>query len=372
MVAPIQKTGKFLWEVMRLLLAAVFLFSGFVKAIDPLGSTYKIEDYLTAFGSPLSALTVFAFPAAIFLSTYELLLGLAYLFKIKLKATSVFALIFIGVMLPLTLYIAIKNPVSDCGCFGDALLLTNWQTFYKNIAIAVLIIIVLLFSKHFLPLFLKSVEWLMLLLFALISIGISVYSYFTLPILDFRPYKVGTHIPEKMKIPDDMPLDEYATVLIYEKDGAKKEFTIENYPKDSTWQFVDQRTTLVKKGFEPPIHDFSIVNQQGNDITDLLLHYNGTVNLLIMYDLTKVSAKAAESANLFYEKVKSAGTPFVALTGSSKEAIAQFVEDTGAAYPFAFTDPITLKTIVRSNPGLMIMDNGTITGKWNWRNFNKK
>lgn len=369
---PLQKIGNLFLEILRLFLSVVFIFSGFVKAIDPLGSTYKIEDYLTAFGEPLVSFASIALPVAIFLSTFELMIGLAFLFKVKLKFTSVLSLLFMAVMLPLTLYIALNNPVTDCGCFGDALIITNWQTFYKNIAITFVVILMLIFNKQFRPLFLKAVEWLMLLIFIGIGVGISVLSYRSLPIFDFRPYKIGVNIPEAMKIPDGALLDEYETTLIYEKDGIKKEFNINNYPKDSTWNFVEQQTILVKEGYKPPIHDFTIVNQQGNDITDVLLRSKGTVNLLIMYDLNKVSDEAAEECNKLYGKIKEKGAAFIALTGSTEEVIAEFVERTGAEYPFGFTDPITLKTIVRSNPGLMMIEDGNIVGKWNWRNFNQK
>ncbi len=365
----LQKATKILLEIARILVGLTFVFSGFVKAIDPLGSTYKFEDYFTAFGGFFEHLTPIAFPAAIALSTLELLIGICFLLKIKIKVMSVVALLFMAVMTPLTLYIALKNPVTDCGCFGDAIILGNWTTFYKNLVLVALILLVLIFNRQFRNLFMPKVEWAIVVLTAIVGVGLSVHGFRHQPMIDFRPYKVGLNIPEKMVVPEGAVGDKYETTLIYKKDGQQQEFTIENYPKDSTWTFVEQKTTLVSKGFTPPIHNFSIVDQKLNDITEYVLTYKGTVNLLCMYDLSKTSLKGAEAAETLYQKIKASGAPFYALTASSDEEIDAFRSKTGATYPFCKTDPITLKTIVRGNPAMMTIKNGTIIGKWNWRDF---
>lgn len=366
----LHKLAGFFLEISRIIVGLVFVFSGFVKAIDPLGSTYKIEDYLTAFGSFFAQFSYIAFPSAIALSTLELLIGICFLFKIKLKGMSILALIFMAVMLPLTLFIALNNPVTDCGCFGDAIVLDNWTTFYKNIVLIAFILIVLIFNKRMRDMFLPKVEWFLMGLIMAASIGLSVFSYNHLPLLDFRPYKVSVNIPQKMQIPEGAAVDKFDTKLIYEKNGQQKEFTIDNYPKDdSTWVFVEQKTKLISKGYEPPIHNFHIVDQNQNDITDYVLNYRGTVNLLCMYDLNKSSQKGAKKAEILYQKIKAQGALFYALTASSDEEIEVFRKQTGVTFPFCKTDPITLKTIVRGNPGLMTIKNGTIIGKWNWRDF---
>ena len=369
-VSPFQKTGTILLEIIRLILAAVFIFSGFVKAIDPLGSTYKFEDYLTAFGGFFNELTFIAFPLAIVLSTLELTIGLCLLLKVKLKTTSVVALLFMVVMLPLTLYVALKDPVSDCGCFGDALIISNWATFYKNIVLTAFILILLIFHSKLRTVFLPSVGWILLLLFITLGIGLSVYSHRHLPFIDFRPYKVGVNITQAMKTPPGLPLDKYDTKLIYQKDNAKQEFSLENYPKnDSTWTFVEQKSSLIQKGYEPPIHNFNIVDSTQNDITDELLQHKGKVHLLIMYDLKKTSEKGAAKTEDLYQRAKSNNEPFYALTASTDEDITKFSQQYGITYLFCKTDPITLKTIIRANPGLMTIENGTVSGKWNWRDF---
>lgn len=367
--STLQKSSNILLEIARMIVGLTFVFSGFVKAIDPLGSTYKFEDYFTAFGGFFEHLTPIAFPAAIALSTLELLIGICFLLKIKIKVMSVVALLFMAVMTPLTLYIALKNPVTDCGCFGDAIILGNWTTFYKNLVLVALILLVLIFNRQFRNLFMPKVEWAIVVLTAIVGVGLSVHGFRHQPMIDFRPYKVGVNIPEKMVVPEGAAGDKYETTLIYKKDGQQQEFTIENYPKDSTWTFVEQKTTLVSKGFTPPIHNFSIVDQKLNDITEYVLTYKGTVNLLCMYDLSKTSLKGAEAAETLYQKIKTSGAPFYALTASTDEEIDAFRSKTGATYPFCKTDPITLKTIVRGNPAMMTIKNGTIIGKWNWRDF---
>ena len=256
--STLQKSSNILLEIARMIVGLTFVFSGFVKAIDPLGSTYKFEDYFTAFGGFFEHLTPIAFPAAIALSTLELLIGVCLLLKIKLKTMSVVALLFMAVMTPLTLYIALKNPVTDCGCFGDAIILGNWTTFYKNLVLVALVLLVLIFNRQFRNMFMPKVEWAIVVLTVIVGVGLSVHGFRHQPMIDFRPYKVGVNIPEKMVVPEGAAGDKYETTLIYKKDGQQQEFTIENYPKDSTWTFVEQKTTLVSKGFTPPIHNFSI------------------------------------------------------------------------------------------------------------------
>ena len=365
-----QKSGPFLLLLSRLIIGLVFVFSGFVKAIDPLGSTYKIEDYFTAFGGFFTSLSFIALPASIALSTLELVIGLNLLFQIQLRRTSWAALLFMLVMTPLTFYIALFNPVTDCGCFGDALVLTNWQTFAKNVVFLTLVVFIMMNIGKKKSLLLPRIEWLVVTVFVMIGVGLSFYSLNHMAPFDFRPYKVGVNIPESMFVPENAPADVYNTTFIYEKGGVQKEFTLENYPKgDSTWKFVDQKTVLVSKGYKAPIHDFSIVDANFNDITEQIIYNTGETYLLIMYDVNKASEEGARRAEELYQKYKNTNTKFYALTASGDDDVRKFVAKTGITYPFCKTDPITLKTIIRSNPGLMQIKNGVITGKWHWRDF---
>jgi uncharacterized membrane protein YphA (DoxX/SURF4 family) len=365
-----RKSVPVLKLIIRISLGLVFVFSGFVKAIDPLGSTYKFDDYFHAFGGIFNGFTFMTFPAAILLSTLELLIGLNLLFGLKIRLTSWLAFLFMLVMTPLTLYVALKNPVTDCGCFGDALVISNWATFNKNLVLISLAILLLNFSKDVRTIFMPRIERILVLVFILIGISLSVFSYRHLPLIDFLPYKIGVNIPKAMKMPNNAPTDKYVTTFIYQKNGQQKEFTLENYPKgDSTWKFVDQKTVLISQGFKPPIHDFSITNAQYEDITQDVVEYPGSTYLLTMYDLAKTSEEGAKKAEAIYQNALKSGTKFYALTASGDFEIQEFVKKTGVTYPFCKTDPITLKTIIRANPGLVLIKNGTITGKWNWRDF---
>ena len=365
-----QTAIDILLQVARILFGAVFVFSGFVKAIDPLGSTYKIEDYLRTFGGFFESMADYAFPLAIALSTIELLIGLNLIFKIHLNLTTLLAFFFMLVMTPLTLYIALKNPVIDCGCFGEALIISNWASFFKNVVLISIIILMLIYHTKFHPFLSSKIQHITAISFIAVGVLLSVYSYRHLPMIDFLPYKIGVNIPKAMEVPDNAPSDVFKTTFIYEKEGVQKEFTLENYPKgDSSWVFVDQKTELVSKGYKAPIHDFSIMNAQFDDITQQVLNTPGETYLLIMYDLRESSIKGAKKAEMIYQKNKKSGVKFYALTGSSDADVQKFRNKSGVTFPFWKTDPTVLKTMIRANPGLILLNKGTITGKWNWRNF---
>ncbi len=369
-ITTAHKAGKILLHLIRIVVAAVFVFSGFVKLVDPLGFTYKIEDYLTAMNGFAGIFSSVALPASITISAFEMLLGLCLLFQVQLKRAALYILLFMLIMTPLTLWIALKNPVSDCGCFGEALIISNWETFYKNVILLAFVTLILIFNKQFKQVFLPYIEWIAVLIFIMLGVGIAMYSLRNLPVIDFLPYKTGTNIPEAMMIPEGEPLDRYETTFIYEKDGLQQEFTLENYPKgDSTWKFVDQKTVLISKGYVPPIHDLHIVHELYGDITEDILHYEGYTYLLIMYDVNKASEKGALKAEEFYQQYKNSTTKFYALTASAQEEVENFRNKTGVTFPFCQTDPITLKTMLRANPGLMLIKNGVIKGKWSWPNF---
>lgn len=372
-----NKTAHIVGSLCRSLLGITFIFSGFVKAVDPLGTVYKIEDYLMAFGGWFTDLMPLAGTAAVALIALEWTLGVCMLFNVRTSITAWLSLAFYLVMTPLTLWIALTNPVSDCGCFGDAIVLTNWQTFWKNVVLLILVI-VLLGCKKFIPQLLSWWGELVVLLMALgASATIMAYSYTHLPPMDFRPYKVGNHIPTLMEVPDGAPVDEYAITLIYEKDGIEQEFTLENYPKgDSTWTFVDQQSVLIKKGYEPPIHDFEILTMNFEDITYDILESEVPITLITMYDLNKTNRTQAAKLMGIYHACMDRGEQCYFLTGSGEEQIYAFGEEIGMDMEtiestFCTIDPVTLKTIVRANPGMFVVQNGTILEKHNLRQVNE-
>lgn len=354
---------KLILRILRWLFGAVFVFSGFVKAIDPLGGSYKFQEYFAAMG--LEQFSALALVSAVLLSAVEMVIGLNLITGVRLKETAWAGLAFMLVMTPLTLWIALKNPVSDCGCFGDALIIGNWTTFFKNIVLLAVIIAIILLSRHHTSSLKPLSEWILVAFSFFCVLTLSHFNYHYLPMIDFRPYKIGVNIPEGMKIPDGAPRDQYATTFLYEKNGVQKEFSLENYPaNDSTWKFVDQKTVLIKKGYKPPIHDFSIQHPTMGEITDIVMGNKGYVFLLAAYDLNKASTNHIDKINELAAYAKKNNYPFYCLTGSTGSDVDDFVRKTGLQAEVCNADPTMLKTTIRSNPGLILLHHGTVINHW--------
>ncbi len=352
--------------ISRIFVGAVFIFSGFVKAIDPLGSAYKFIDYFVAFGMDWAE--PFAFSLAVILSALEFVIGISLFLGIKVKLNSWGALIFMVAFTPLTFILALYDPVQDCGCFGDAIILTNWQTFWKNIIILIPTIIIFISRKKFRAIFNNITNWSIIGAFSIIIIGVSIYCYQHLPFFDFRPYKAGTYIPDGMIIPEDAPHAIYENYIYYKKDGVVKEFTMDNLP-DSTWEWVESKSILIQQGYIPPIHDFAIYSVEGDDITDLVLEDENYSFILVAYDLKESGTSAHEQINKLAEYCNKNDYLFICLTSSISEDIENFKNLTSATYDFYNMDEITLKTIIRSNPGLVLLKKGTIMGKWHYNDI---
>ena len=233
----------------RFLLAASFIFSGFVKAVDPLGFQYKIQDYLAAFGMASWFPSFFPLLGGIVLSSVEFFIGISLFFGTRRTIASSLALMLMIFMTPLTLYLALFDPVSDCGCFGDAWVLTNWETFGKNVVLLLAAAGTFRYRKMVFRFISVKMEWLVSLYTLFFVFTLSFYCLNRLPVLDFRPYKIGKNISEGMTIPDGAKPSVYESIFVLEKNGEKKEFTLDNYP-DSTWTFVDTRTVLKEKGYD--------------------------------------------------------------------------------------------------------------------------
>lgn len=359
---------KSIAELCRLLIGVVFIFSGFVKAVDPMGGAIKIGEYLTSFG--LDVVRPFAVLISFNLSAIEFTLGVCMLLGVYRRYTSFLVLAFMAVMTPLTFYLALFNPVSDCGCFGDALVITNWETFYKNIVLSAASVFVFIYNRRLLQGFTYKVYWFVALYAYMFGIGFAYYNYNHLPIIDFRPYKLGANIPKLMEIPEGAPQDEYKYTFIYEKDGVKKEFTLEDYPaNDSSWTFVESKTELIKPGYTPPIAAFNIYNAEGDDVTDEIIRNPGPVLLLIAPKLEDADGEQMDEINGMYDYALEHRIPFYCVTGSSPQAITEWSDNTGAEYPFRMADEVLLKTIIRSNPGMVLLKDGTVLGKWHYNDI---
>ena len=350
-------------HISRLLLGALFVFSGFVKSVDPLGTTYKLFDYFKAGGAVIPE--NIALILAITLCAAELFIGLALLFNIRVRQISWLSLLFMVGFTLLTLVLALTNKVSDCGCFGDAYKLTNWQTFYKNLIILPFAILVFWQRKSYKDGMGGLVSGCVLFFLLSTSVWFNLYNLRHLPLINYRPYKIGQNIWMGMQTPPNAPADIYDIKLIYEKDGVKKEFSETNFPwQDTTWVFVEQKVTLVKKGYQTPIHDFSILSPADGDITEKVLKHKGTQFLFISKNLANADIENAKKANAIFAECQKQNIPFMCLTASSGADVEKYRSQTGALYPIYATDETTLKTVMRSNPGLLMLYDGTILGMW--------
>jgi len=363
-----MKTENIISFISRLILGIVFIFSGFVKGVDPLGSTYKFTDYFNAFN--IGFLEPLALVLAIILAAVEFSIGVSLLFRFRYRIGVWAVLVFMSFFTIITFILALTNPVSDCGCFGDAIIMTNWQTFFKNLILIPFVLHIFWFRASRKDVFTPPFSWLALMVFILVFLGIEFHAYRHLPMLDFRPYSVGTNIPEKMSMPEGAPQDEFKTFLYYEKEGTVEEFTEDNFPwEDTTWTYVDSKHILVKKGYEPPIHDFTIVDETDTDITSALLSDEGYSFLLVAAHLEDADTEALNYASRLAAWCGQAGHSFYCTTASGEQEIEEIRQTLDPAFDFHTTDEITLKTIVRSNPGLLLIKEGCILAKWAYRDF---
>jgi len=350
---------KIIRYLSRIVIGLVFIFSGTVKAIDPLGSAYKFHDYFLSFN--IGFLDILSLPLAILLCITEFIAGFSVLTGIKLKTGLLIVMLMMIIFTPLTFILALTNPVSDCGCFGDAVHLTNWQTFGKNIILLILVILVYGGIKQEKQRYKTSTEWIAISSALIVFLIFIILNLRYLPVIDFLPYKTGVKIAEKMIIPEGVPTDIYETTFIYEKEGTRKEFSLKDYPaNDTSWKFIDQKSVLVKKGYEPPIHDFSITGADGEDLTQTVLSNPGYTLLMITKKLQEADSEHLSAGFELGRYCMSKGVDFLILTSSGSEEAGSF--DDGLK--FCSVDETTLKTMMRSNPGYILLKDGTIIGKW--------
>jgi hypothetical protein len=352
---------KILRYISRIIIGIVFIFSGTVKAIDPLGTVYKLQDYFQAFN--LGFLKDLALILAILLCTAEFIAGFSVLFNIRQKYGIWIVMLFMTIFTPLTFVLAMTNPVSDCGCFGDAIHLTNWQTFAKNIILLIPALFLFITRKEISTWSGITREWATVSIIAIFFFVFIFYNLRYLPAIDFLPYKTGTHIADKMVIPEGMPGDKYETTFFYSKAGEIKEFTLDNYPaNDTSWKFIDHKYVIVSKGYEPPIHDFSLTSINGDDLTEQILSSG-------KYTLLMISKKLGEAEPELLRKGFELGyycmgnlVDFYVITASGSDEIRKF----NNGISFCLADETTLKTMIRANPGYILLKDGTILHKWSW------
>ncbi len=351
----------FLRNFSRLLVGLVFIFSGLVKGVDPLGTAYRIEDYFIAYGIPWAI--PFTLFLSIFLCTLEFTIGVSMLFNAWVKRISwlLFPLMIFFTLL--TLVDAIWEPVPDCGCFGDAIKLSNWETFYKNIVLILLAAIVFFQRNKFKPPKAMAYGFSVLAIAVIGFIWFSVYNLNHLPMKDFREWKVGNDMdPEGLGEPD--------VYLLYRniESGEEKEYLSPDYPwNDSVWmaewEFVDQR---IDDSGVLRAHNLVIEDSLGNVYTDDFIANPDYQFLVIAYDLLNTDKDAFEMINAFYREVDHAGFSMIVITSSLPGDVREFVqkEKLDQHLEFYFADDIVLKTMVRANPGIMLMKDGVVVAKW--------
>jgi len=309
----------------------------------------------------------------IFLACFVLVLGLVLILGYRRKIAYLVLMWFMFFFTLLTFILAIFNPVSDCGCFGDALILTNWQTFFKNVILMALVLPLYFHRKNEQDSEFELREWAAIIGLFVLASCFSYWNYRHIPLVDFRPYEVGTVIAEGMEIPEGAPLDKYETTLNYrnKETGKSESFQIDNYPKDTVvWEFVSSESKLIEKGTEPLIHDFAIMDENGTDLVDEILADKGYSLIMISYNLSKANKEALQLARGWSQlEILANDFSFYGVTSTPSAEIESLSSNLNLGYGFLAGDEIMLKTIVRSNPGFMLLKNGTILGKWGYRDF---
>lgn len=362
-----QKVLKIVVETLRLVVGGVFAFSGFVKAIDPIGSAYKIQDYFSAFG--FAELAPLALPSAIGMVVAELTLGLLLLLGVYRRISLVFIALFMVFFTPLTLWVALTNPVSDCGCFGDAFTITNWQSFSKNVVLLLSSIFLLFNYEQIKPFFARTMAIYVTAFLLVFSTLFSLYNLHREPVLDFRPFRIGVNIPEGMQMT-------FETIFIYSKDGVNYEFTEEEFMQseflwtDPDWTFVDRETRVERAGIEGFVVESLVFDEQtqrwqfDEPYTYTLLSEPRFTFIMIAADLDGMRTRQLRHFKAINRYAKQHGYLFFLLTASSLEEIYQWERRHQTGFSFLFSEQRVLSTMMRSNPGLMLLQEGTIVNKW--------
>lgn len=368
-------------HISRFLVGGLFIFSGFIKANDPLGFSYKLGEYFEVFKAD-SGLSIFesmahiALPLAIVLCVSEMALGFMLLVGYKRNLTLWLLFAQIAFFTFLTFYSACYNKVTTCGCFGDFLVLKPWTSFWKDVVLLGLITLLLVGKEHVNELFTVLITASLTIIAIVLSFAFPIYAYRNLPPLDFRAYKIGDNIKKNMEPGAGYQPAKYESGFIYEnlKTGEQKHFTMQNYPWQDTlnWKWVATDNILIQDAINPPkIVDFSINSLDGVPMTDSILNNKNYMFLLVCYDLTKTEEDESLHAKIndLYKLAQADKVSLLALTAGDAKQIDDYKHKHQALYDFAQADGIVLKTMVRANPGLILIKDGTVIMNWHHNNF---
>lgn len=360
---------KYLVGFSRIVVGVLFIISGLIKLNDPVGFSFKLEEYFSQGVLDLPFFMPYALSIAVIVVTIEVLLGIMLLIGFKPKFTVWSLLAMIVFFTFLTFYSAYFNKVTDCGCFGDAVKLTPWESFIKDVILLVLIVVLVVGVRYIKALFNNFIGRIVMLA-SLVACGIFCYHVLNhLPVKDFRPYKIGANIIEGMSIPEDAPKALYEYAWKFKVNGEEKiVVTNGDYPSVDG-EFIDVETTEVQKGYEPPIHDFTIENN-GEDFTASFMEDDKLV-MVIAYDLSKSNLEAFKKIKTVTDQAISNGYKVIGMSASGSEHASKFIAEYSLNFDFYFTDETTLKTIVRSNPAILVVSNGTIKQKVHFNDLDK-
>lgn len=344
--------SKFCW----LFVGVLFIFSGLIKINDPVGTAIKLEEYFEVFSTDISPIFKSFEPYSLFLSIFlsaaEIVLGVALLVRWKLKTILVLLLLMIVFFSFLTFYSAFYDKVTDCGCFGDAIVLTPWESFTKDIVLLIMIIILLFTQHHLKPLVRPATGAVIAIITAAISVMVGWYAYEHLPYIDFRAYKVGNNIPALMQ--PSAPL-RYKYIMV--KDGQEQEF--EEYPTDESYTFKQMVAINPEDG--PKITDFNVWNDEGDYTQEVL---TGNKLLILVQNVEKAQDANFKEINKLVKAAEQQGITPMVITSSSGPEFEAFRHEVNLAAPYFYGDGTVLKTIIRSNPGIVLLQDGTVKGKW--------
>jgi len=358
---------KYLVNFSRLFVGLLFIFSGLIKINDPVGFSFKLEEYFGPTVFNIDFLLPYVLPLAIFIVVVEVLLGVFLLIGLKKEFTiySLFAMIVFFTFL--TWYSAYFNKVTDCGCFGDAIKLTPWESFTKDIILLVFIVILMIGLKYIKPLFTNKLQYSIPVISLVICILIVNQVLSHLPLLDFRPYKIGNNIIENMITPEDSKKAIFRYDWLFNVEGEKKIISTSGSFPSVEGDFISVDTELLEEGYEPPIHDFSM-ELDDIDYTDDLMQEEKLL-IFVFYNISKMESEAMDDLKESLSIAMDNNYKIIGLTASGNEDVNNFKSKFLVDLDFYFCDETALKTIVRSNPAALKLHKGTIIQKAHWNDF---
>lgn len=360
---------RWIVQIARVIVGLLFIISGLIKLNDPMGFAFKLGDYFDPNVLNLTFLIPYALTLAVIIVIFEVLIGIMLLLGVARRFTLWSLIGMILFFTFLTFYSAYFNKVTDCGCFGDAVPLTPWQSFYKDVVLLILITILYIGRKYIQPFLNKRVRTFTVFLGIVLSMVIAYYVLDNLPIIDFRAYKIGTNIQEGMEYPEDAEEAVYNYHWWFNVDGEEKVITTQGSYPEVDGEFLRVDTELVSEGYEPPILDFSI-EKDGEDYTDEFLNTPKLV-MIVAYNLELANDVGMSKLSDMAKEARSHGYEVIGMSASSEGKAASVKEEFDLPFDFYFCDETALKTIVRSVPGVVVLHEGTIVDKQHWSNLRK-